>query len=121
MEVKASFEPNILTERKLKEIPNDVLYAVAKETLDMTLSKNYIPFKSGDMNRSSASGGVRTCEGGYYIGSFTDYATRVWNLPQETTNWTNKDSKSKWYAYTLKVHGKTILDTAVNQAWKDKF
>lgn len=121
MQVIAKFEPNVITEQKLKRIPNEVLFAVAKQTLDMTISNRYMPFKSGDMQKSSASGGVKTCEGGCYIGSFTDYATRVWNLPQETTNWTNTDSKSKWYAYTLKVHGKTILDSAVSQAWKDEF
>lgn len=124
MEVKASFEPNILTERKLKEIPNDVLYAVAKQTLDMSIP--IIPMSigkptSGSLRRTSVANGVRTCDGGYYIGSFMDYASHVWNLDDITTNWSTNGTHSQWYARTLKEKGKIILDNAVNQAWKDKF
>ena len=121
MEIVAKFEPNHLTEQKLEKIPLDVLFEAAKVTLDMTLSKNYFPFDTGKLNETSAEKGVRYCEGGCYIGSFTDYASYVWNLPQKPTHWTNDDTKAQWYAYTLKTHGKTILETAINKTWKDKF
>lgn len=119
MKVIAQFEPNLKTQYALNKIPDEVLYAVAKETLDMTYSKEYFPKKTTTMERSSMSGGVRGGNHEYYIGSFTDYASRVWNYPQETTNWTNPLSKSQWYAYTLKHFGQLIIDTAVTKAWKD--
>lgn len=119
MEVTATFEPNIKTEKALDKLPDDILYIVARETLDLTDSLQYFPVLSGDLERSSMSNGVRECSGGYYIGSFTDYSSHVWNLPQETTNWTNPTTKSHWYAYTLKTYGQLIIDTAVNHAWKE--
>lgn len=118
MQVIAKFEPNLKTERNLSKLPDQVVFGVAKNTLDLTISKEFIPRKSKDMLRSSEAGGVRGSNSQYYIGSFTDYASYVWKMPQ-STNWTNKQSKSQWYAYTLKVYGKTILDNAVNKAWKD--
>ena len=119
MEVKAEFEPNLKTQNGLKNLPNAFLYTVAKETLDMTDSLQYFPVKRGVLERTSMAVGVKGTEGGYYIGSFTEYASRVWDLPQETTNWTNPNTKSKWYAYTLKNYGQLIIDTAIERAWKE--
>lgn len=124
MQVIAKFEPNVITEQKLKKIPNEVLFAVAKQTLDFSIPS--IPMSvgkatSGTLRRTSVQGGVRQCDGGYYIGSFTDYATRVWNLDDNTTNWSTPGTHSQWYARTLKNKGKVILDNAVNQVWKDEF
>ena len=124
MEVVAKFEPDLLTEKKIKRIPDEVLYATAKQTLD--LSVPIIPMSigrplSGELRRSSVSGGVRSCEGGYYIGSFTKYASAVWNFDDDTTNWSTIGTHSQWYVRTLKEKGKIILDNAVNQTWKDEF
>lgn len=119
MEIIAQFEPNLKTEMNLQNLPDEILYTVAKNTLDMTASKEYFPRKSSDLERSSIGAGVRGSNKEYYIGSFTDYASYVWNYPQETTNWTNPNSKSQWYVYTLKMYGQTILDNAVKQEWKE--
>ena len=124
MEIEAKFEKNILTEKKIKKIPNEILFSVAKQTLDFTIP--IIPMSvgkatSGTLRRTSVQGGVRTCEGGYFIGSFTDYASRVWNLDDNSTNWSTTGTHSQWYARTLKEKGKVILENATNQTWKDNF
>lgn len=119
MEIIATFEPDLKTERNLNRLPDEILYTIAKEVLDMTDSLEYFPKDSGDLERSSMAAGVRGESGEYYIGSFVDYASHVWNMSQTDTQWTNPKSKSKWYAYTLKTHGQLILDTAVNREWKE--
>ena len=118
MEITCSVEWNTKTLTGLHRIPDGTLYTIAKETLEMTISKEYIPWRTGDMMFSSVGNGVRGSNGDYYIGSFTNYASYVWVMPQNSTNWTNPNSKSKWYAYTLKNHQKTIIDNAINKTWK---
>ena len=117
MDVSVEFKWNPKVQKGLQQIPDDILYTIGKELLDTTLSNESIPYKTGDMYRSSASGGVRGSKGDYYIGSYTNYAKYVWNMPQ-STNWTNKKSKSKWYAYNLKKHGTTIINSAITKSWR---
>lgn len=124
MQVIAKFEPNLLTEQKLKRIPDEVLFSIAKQTLDFSIP--IIPMSigratSGTLRRTSVQGGVRSMDGGYYIGSFTDYASRVWSMDDDITNWSTPGTHSQWYARTLKEKGKVILENAVNQTWKDEF
>ena len=57
----------------LNEIPNDILYMIAKLTLAFSVAT--IPKDTNKLRATSVSGGVRSCPGGYYIGSFTDYAS----------------------------------------------
>lgn len=121
MEVTYEFKWDKKTENGLNHIPNDILYSIAKQVLDMSapiIPKSNIPNHRGTLRRATASGGVRGGNGDYYIGSYTNYASSVWNMPQ-STNWTNKKSKSKWYAYTLKVYGQVIINNAIEQAWKE--
>lgn len=122
MQVVAKFEPNLLTERKLNELPGEVLYTIARQTLDMSFQTIPLSNKKnrGNLRVSSLEKGVLS-DGytGYAIGSFTDYASRVWNMNDLTTNWTTPGTHSQWYARTIKQYGKTILDTAVNRAWKE--
>ena len=126
MEVIAKFEPNVLTENKLKRIPDEVLFSIAKQTLDFSIP--HIPMSneknhSGTLRRTSGRGanGVHECLGGYFIGSYTDYASHVWTMNDSTTNWTTSDTHSQWYAWTLKRYGKVIIENAVNEVWKDEF
>ena len=60
------FEPNL----KMKS-PKYLTKMCSCKTLDLTISKEFIPRKSSDMLRSSAAGGVRGSNSQYYIGSFT--------------------------------------------------
>ena len=119
MNVSVEFQWNDKTKRGLQKIPDDILYIIARQTLDYTTSLQYFPKKSGVMERSSLGAGVRGSSGDFYIGSFTKYASTVWNYPQEGTNWTNPNSKSQWYAYTLKKFGQTIIDNAIAKSWKE--
>ena len=102
----------------LNEIPNDILYMIAKLTLAFSVAT--IPKDTNKLRATSVSGGVRSCPGGFYIGSFTDYASNVWKMNDSTTNWATPGTHSQWYARTLKEKGKVIIDNAINQSWKDK-
>lgn len=115
MNVSVDFKWNPKVQNGLKVIPDDILYTIAKQTLD--LSRPLIPKDKGKLRTATASGGVRGTSGDYYIGSYTSYATRVWNLP-DSTNWTTPGTNNKWFARTLKRHGATIINNATNQAWK---
>lgn len=106
----------------LKEIPDEILYAVARQTLDMSV--NIIPKSvgqksSGKLRRTSVFGGVRGGHLDYYVGSYTSYAKYVWKMNDSTTNWSTPNTHSQWYARTLKTSGKTILDNAINKSWKE--
>lgn len=122
MEIVAKFEPNLITEKKLNNLPQDVLYSAARQTLDMSV--HIIPMSvglptSGSLRRTSMARGVFSVGEGFAIGSFTTYASAVWGMNDLTTNWTTVGTHSQWYARTIKQYGKTILDNAVNRAWKE--
>ena len=118
MDVEVRF--NKKTMQGLKRVPDDILFGIAKQTLDRSYTKipmSHIKNHAGTLRRSSISGGVRGGNGDYYIGSYTKYAKYVWNMP-DSTNWSTKGTNNKWYARTLKEHGRTIIDSSINQAWR---
>ena len=120
MEVTYSFDLNKKTELGLQNISDDFLFAVADQVLEFSISKEIIPINTHKMETKSRAYGVHRNKGDMVIGSPTDYATRVWNLPQETTHWTNQGkAHSQWYAYTIKQYGQVIIDNALNRAWKE--
>ena len=109
MEITYEFKWNQKTKNGLNNICDDILYAIAKQVLDTAVSTETIPIDTKNMRNLSVAYGVHRKHGDMIIGSPTSYATRVWNLPQQTTNWTNKGkAHNKWYAYTLKKYGKTF-------------
>ena len=118
MDITYEFQWNPQIRPFLKRVPDEILYSIARQTLDMAVSKEYVPWRTGDMMMTGMENGVRGGNGDYWIGNFTNYASSVWKMPQ-STNWTNPQSKSKWYAYTLNRHGKTIIDNAITKGWKD--
>lgn len=111
------FKPNVKTQNGLKKVPDVVLYTIAREVLDM--SQTIIPKDKGKLRSSSMSAGVRGVPGDYYIGSYTDYASYVWQMPDATTNWTEPGTHSQWYIRTMKEKGEVIINNAVNRAWKE--
>lgn len=124
MQVTYEVKWNDKTKRGLNNIPNDILYAIAKQTLDYSVPM--IPQSkkvghAGTLRRASISGGVRGGNGDYYIGSYVNYASRVWRMNDSTTNWTTPGTHSQWFARTLKQYGKIIADNAINQSWKKEF
>ena len=120
MDVDAELRLNPKTMGGLKRIPDAVLYTIAKETLDysqpitpMSKMKNH----AGTLRRETASGGVKGSNGDYYIGSYTNYAKYVWKMPS-STNWTTPNTNNKWFVRALKEHQATIIDNAINKAWR---
>ena len=116
MEVSVRLVPNTKTQAGLKRIPDRVMYSVARQTLDMSYPT--IPRNKGKLRTSSMGGGVRGSNGNYYIGSYTGYASHVWNMP-DSTNWTTSGTNNKWYTRTLQRHGATIMNNAINKGWRE--
>lgn len=119
MDASVQVKWNPITKKGLSKIPDDILYKVAKQTLDMSapmIPMSNIKGHSGTLRRASFSRGVRGGRGDYYIGSYTYYAKYVWNM--EGVHWTTPGTNNKWFARTLKKHSKTIVDNAINQSWK---
>ena len=115
--VELKWNPKV--KKGLKNIPDDILYLVAKQTLDMSVPSIPMSTKkntSGTLRRSSIAGGVRGSSGDFYIGSYTKYAKYVWNM--ENVNWTTPGTNNKWYARTLKKHKATIVNNAINKSWR---
>lgn len=112
------FKPNLKTEQGLKKIPDIVLYTIAREVLDK--AENITPLgKTGHLRSTSKGRGVQGGNGDYYIGNYTDYASYVWTMNDNTTNWSEPGTHSQWYTRTLKEKGQVIINNAVNRAWKE--
>ena len=119
MNVSYEFKWNPKVYNGLKKMPDDILFEIAKQTLDMAVSTEAIPIDTKKMRNLSVEFGVRKHPGDMIIGSPTGYASRVWVMPQSTTNWTNKGkAHNKWYAYILKKYGQTFIDNAISKSWK---
>lgn len=120
MDVLTEFKWNPKVKNGLKVLPDHILYSIAKQTLDLSVPITPMSNKvghSGTLRRSSISGGVRGSNGDFYIGSYTNYAKYVWNMPQ-STNWTTPGTNNKWFARALKQHSQTIINNAINQNFK---
>ena len=119
MDVSCELKWNPTVKKGLQKIPGDILYSVAKQTLDM--SYPLIPMSntkshSGTLRRASMSGGVRGSKDDYYIGSYTNYASYVWKM--EGVKWTTPGTNNKWYARTLKRYGQTIIQNSISKSWR---
>lgn len=124
MQVSCKLEWNKQTRNGLDRIPDEILYAIARQTLDFSIPiipMSDTPNHRGTLRRSSGRGmsGVHKTFDGCYIGSFTNYASSVWKMNDTTTQWTTPGTHSQWFARTLKKSGTTIVDNAISQAWKE--
>ena len=120
LEIEAELQWSETALKGLKTIPDDILYTMARETLDRSynlIPMSNIPNHAGTLRRSSVGAGVRGGNGDYYIGSYTAYASRVWNM-KESTNWTTPGTNNKWFARGLKLHQANIINTAIDKSWK---
>lgn len=115
--VDAQIEWDKKTMKALDLMPDEIVYSIAKQTLDMSIP--IIPKDTGILRIASEAGGVRGSDGDYFIGSYKDYASHVWDMDDLTTNWTTPGTHSQWYARTLQENGKVIMENAINQTWKD--
>lgn len=123
MNYSVTVELNKHTENGLKQLPDMTLYKMARITLDLSephIPMSNIPNHKGTLRKNTFANAVRGSKGDYYLTSSTNYAKRVWNFNDATTNWTTDKTHSKWFEWTLKEYSKTIEDRAINQAWKDE-
>lgn len=103
---------NDKTIQELKNMPDRITYAVARQTLDRVGPAKITPYKTGKMEMTMFSNGVRGSNGDYSIGNFTNYAGYVYAFPQ-SVNWTNPLSKAQWFETFWKSQGKSVLDNVV--------
>lgn len=110
--VEVKFKPVPNLSEKLVERCDKIIYEIASETLRQ--SESVIPMRTGAMRRSSMTAGVKGSNLNYYIGSYTNYASRVWNFP-ENTNWTTPGTNNRWFERVYKEKGAIIRMNAVER------
>ena len=110
-DVSIKFNQN--TFQKLYEANDKVVYAIARQTLDMVGSMKATAYKTGETERSMFSRGVQQDVDGYYIGNFTDYAKRVYDLNR--ANWNNPNTRPQWFHSIWKEYGDMITDNCIRR------
>lgn len=108
-----------LPAKELAQYCDDVVFNVARATLDFTNTGEHFPYLTGELNRASmAEGVVKESYATYHVGaSGVNYAPAVWGYPQNT-NWTNKNTYAQWYVTQFKEKKELIIDKAVSMAKK---
>lgn len=104
---------NTETFKKLKDVPDKCLYAIAKQTLDKTYP--IIPMRKAALRNATMSYGVRKNSDGYFLESKTDYAVKVYNYDDGKINWYTKGTHSKWFERTWNEKGDQIIETSVSK------
>lgn len=109
--------PKELPVKELTQYCDDVVFNVARATLDFTNSKGHFPYLTGELNRASmAEGVVKESYATYHVGaSGVNYAPAVWNYPQNT-NWTNPNTYAQWFITEFKNDKELIMYQAVSRA-----
>lgn len=109
--------PKELPVKELVQYCDDVVFNVARATLDFTNSKGHFPYLTGELNRASmAEGVVKESYATYHVGaSGVNYAPAVWNYPQNT-NWTNPNTYAQWFITEFKNDKELIMYQAVSRA-----
>jgi hypothetical protein len=108
--VSVKLDPGL--EKNLVQRSDKIIYAIASDTLRE--SESVIPMRTGRMRKSSITAGVKGSNRNYYIGSYTSYATRVWNFP-DNTNWTTPGTNNRWYERVWKEKGALIQKNVVER------
>lgn len=113
--------PKELPVKKLTQYCDDVVFNIARETLDFTNKGEHFPYLTGELNRASmAEGVVKESYATYHVGAEgVDYAPTVWTYPQKSTNWTNSNTYAQWYITQFKNKKEVIIQNAISKA-KDK-
>lgn len=109
--------PKELPVKELAQYCDDVVFNVARATLDFTNSKGHFPYLTGELNRASmAEGVVKESYATYHVGaSGVSYAPAVWGYPQNT-NWTNPNTYAQWFITEFKNDKELIMYQAVSRA-----
>ena len=112
MKVSANFNWDKSVKKKIEDMPDKLVYGIARATLDIVGSMQVTPYLTGTMERTMYSAGVQKDSEGYYIGNFTDYASYVYKKPQ-STNWTRPGSKAKWFETVWGQKGESIMNECI--------
>ena len=117
MSNRVEFIPDKRTEKVLNSVGDKVTYAVARMTLDYSMT--IIPMSrgkatSGQLRRSTSVYGVRGSNGNYTIGSVTSYAKCVYNMP-DTNNFTIKGTHGHWFHTVFKEKHNLMLKNAIDR------
>lgn len=106
--------------KELAQYCDDVVFNVARATLDFTNTGNHFPEATGTLKEASlAEGVVKESYATYHVGADgADYAPIVWKYPQKGTNWTNQNTYAQWYVTQFKEKKELIIDKAVSMAKK---
>lgn len=110
VDVKVRFNPNL--DKNLTQTEDRMIFAIASDTLRE--SETTIPMRTGRMRKSSIQAGVKGSNKDYYIGSYTKYASHVWNFPDDT-HWTTPGTNNRWYERVWKEKGTLIQKNAVER------
>ena len=111
--MKPEIHNNTETFNKLKNANDKVVYAIARQTLDMVGSSKATAYLTGETERSMYARGVQKDSQGYYIGNFTDYASRVYAM--DRANWTNPQTQPHWFHSIWKQYGDMITDNCLRR------
>jgi hypothetical protein len=112
MKVKATFEWDKTVKKKIEQMPDKFMYAIARTTLDYVGSAQVTPYLTGLTERSMYSRGVQKDADGYYIGNFTDYASYVYTKPQNT-HWSRPGTKAQWFETVWQQKGEAITNEQI--------
>lgn len=111
--------PKGIPVKQIAQFSDDVVFNVARATLDFTDTEERFPHLTGELQGASMDEGVvKEKHATYHLGAEgVDYAPYVWKMPQKT-HWTNDRTYAKWYQKVFKEKKEIILDKAVSFAKK---
>lgn len=99
-------------EKITQDIPDKIMRDIARISLTMTMPT--IPERTGEMRRTSLARGVQGSNMNYKIGSYTDYATYVYMMPN-STNWTTPGTQNYWFREVIQKNIKVITQLAIER------
>lgn len=96
---------------QLYKYEDRIIYYLARYTLAYSI--NIIPYRTGKMRRTTTGAGVQGSNKEYRIGSYTDYASKVWQYP-DNTRWTTPGTTNRWFERTYNKNRDTFLENAIS-------
>lgn len=110
VDVSVKLDPSL--QENMTQREDRIIFQIASETLRE--SETTIPKDTGKMRKSSITAGVKGSNKDYYIGSYTSYATYVWNFPDDT-HWTTQGTNNRWFERVWKEHGTKIKNNVIER------
>lgn len=112
-DVKVKVRYNTKTMNLLKQAPNKITFSIARQYLDIVTPS--IPRDTGRMRLETLRYGVKPIENGYQLCSNTNYANYVYNMDNNTTNWTTPGTESQWFIREWQRKGQGICMNAIKR------